>query len=145
MRLSARDGRQELWFDHCIGGRKHMLTPGEERLLSILWPTHAEKGTPSDAPDAFRALADDIGSVALSNTIHSLFKRGFLFSDPDSCDNVLLATVEGFLAPVPLVDQVELTNHCPMQCRFCPRGIPRIVPIYAYYQLAHDLLLPLVK
>jgi radical SAM protein with 4Fe4S-binding SPASM domain len=124
MRLLACDGRQELWFDHCIGGRRHKLTPDEVRLVSVLWPKHAEKGTPSDAPDALRALADEIGSVPLSNVLHSLFGRGFLFSDPTSCDRVLLSTLESFLGPVPLVDQVEITNHCPMQCRFCPRGIP---------------------
>lgn len=124
MWLSGTDGRQELWFEHCIGGRRHQLTPDEVRLVSLLWPRSAGQGTPPDAPDGLRALADDIGPVHLSNGLRSLFERGFLFSDPTSCDQVLLSTVESFLMSVPLVDQIEVTNRCPMRCRFCPRGIP---------------------
>ena len=25
---------------------------------------------------------------------------------------------------MPFVDQIELTNRCPMRCGFCPRGVP---------------------
>lgn len=124
LRLSTNaGGHHELWFDHCIGGRKHKLSATEERVLSVLWPTDATSLSPAVAPAALRALAEEVGPVALSHAVDGLFGRGFLYADPASCDDALFATLRGYLSDRPLIDQVELTNRCPMQCGFCPRGV----------------------
>lgn len=122
--LPSDNGGRELRVDHFIGGKRHTLTPGEMKLVSLLWPESGKTAIPADASGAFHALAEEIGRDALSNALDSLFNRGFLFNDRASCDNVLLSTIDGFFEPVPLIDQIELTNYCPMECHFCPRGIP---------------------
>lgn len=124
MLIETPGGGRELWFDHVIGGRRHRLSPDEERLVTLLWPRRPHETSPPEAPQAFSALNDELGSEAFSRALRGLFERGFLFTDAASCDRILLSTVESFLSPEPLVDQVEITNHCPMACRFCPRGRP---------------------
>ncbi len=124
VRKLGGEGQQELWFDHCVGGLQQTLSTEEEKLLSILWPQFPEENVPENAYDALRTFSDEIGTANLSKAFHRLFERGYLYSDLVSCDKVVLATIESLLQPVPLVDQIELTNYCPMQCRFCPRGVP---------------------
>lgn len=122
--LPTANGGRELRFDHCIGGRSHRLTPEELKLVTLLWPESGKMTIPADTAVAFHTLTEEIGGDALSNILDSLFNRGFLFTDQISCEKVLLSTIESFYEPVPLIDQIELTNYCPMECHFCPRGIP---------------------
>ncbi|MGD8910472.1 MAG: radical SAM/SPASM domain-containing protein [Chromatiales bacterium] len=123
IQVSLDDGRKEIRFDHLICGTQQRLNTDEERLISILWPKGPGESVSPNAFDSLNKLCREIGSIAVSNAFHRLFQIGYLFSDTTACESILLSTMESLLEPVPLVDQVELTNSCPMTCRFCPRGI----------------------
>jgi hypothetical protein len=123
IQASVSKDRKEILFDHLIGGDQQRLNTDEERLISLLWPKAPGESVSPNALESLSTLSSEIGSTALSSAFHHLFQIGYLFSDTAVCESTLLSTMERMLAPVPLVDQVELTNFCPMTCGFCPRGV----------------------
>lgn len=106
-----------LAFDNGIAARVEQLDPVAERLVRALWnPDHAETGVES--------LAAEVGVEAVTGAVERLWNRAMLFDSRESCEAALDDAWEAGTPTLPFVDQVELTNACPMRCGFCPRGIP---------------------
>lgn len=94
------------------GGRRFVESVLEERSAELDEATL----------DLLRALATgkppapaSLGRLAM---LHDL---GLLSSGPDE-DRERLDAALGAPAPAPAIDQIELTNHCPMRCAMCPKG-----------------------
>lgn len=81
---------------------------------------------PGPLPGA--ALHEAVRARGLSCSVHQLRSRlgmlsdfGLLIDRPDQDRLAFLAALDRAL-PAPAIDQVELTNVCPMRCAMCPRG-----------------------
>ncbi len=114
-----------LCFEHAVAGRKLELDPVQVDVVRALWPrTERDGDDPVRREEASRALdeiAERVPPRALAEALVGLMREGVVYQDLEACH----ADVEALLSrvpPVPFLDQVELTNHCPMTCRFCPRG-----------------------
>lgn len=121
---SYRSG-ERLVVEHAVSGRKVALDPVELEILRALWPRPGEEASADRAgEEAERALDELAGRTppeALRAALVELVREGFLCEDLESCH----AQVDRMLAlvpEIPFLDQVELTNRCPMSCGFCPRG-----------------------
>ncbi len=115
LRPFLRDGRTV--FDNAVTGAVEELPPAARDVLAALWdgPTDAAALAPAVAAHGDAAVARALGELASS---------GHVFVDRAQADRALLATLEQRRPRVPFVDQIELTNRCPMRCGFCPRGVP---------------------
>lgn len=109
--------RGRLVIDDCATGTMHRLRGLEERLLRALWP-------PQTSPDELDGLVEQAGFDAVTEAVTSLLERGLLAESVDEARARFRQLLESKCPPVPFVDQVELTNNCPMRCRYCPRGTP---------------------
>ncbi len=110
------DAGQRL-YDNGVTGRVERLRPLEEAVVRALW----------EEPTAEAALAELCASHsrgAVRDALLQLYEKAVVFADQDSCDQLLGHLRDARLPKVPFVDQIELTNRCPMRCRFCPRGVP---------------------
>jgi len=58
-------------------------------------------------------------AVRRVGTLHQL---GLIHSSPDMDAASLRSALEGDVLDLPIIDQVELTNVCPMSCLMCPTG-----------------------
>lgn len=106
-----------LAFDNGIAARIEKVDPVAERLVRALW-------NPARAEAEVESLAAEVGVEAVTNAVEQLWNRAMLFDSPEACEAALDDAWEAGVPTVPFVDQVELTNACPMRCGFCPRGIP---------------------
>ncbi len=98
-------------------GEVHAPSAPQAAVLRALWPGRED-------PAALAAAAAAHGDAAVSEALVALVDRGLAFADRAECDRHIDRALERGLAPVPFIDQIELTNVCPMRCGFCPRGTP---------------------
>lgn len=109
--------RGQLVIDDCAAGRIHALQPLEARLLRALWP-------PGASSSQLDAIVEEAGLEPVTGALTGLLDRGLLAESAEHAWMRFRLTLESGCPSVPFVDQVELTNACPMRCRFCPRGTP---------------------
>lgn len=110
------DAGQRL-YDNGVTGRTERLAPLEEAVVRALW----------DEATAESALADLVAGssrAAVRDTLLKLYERALVFDSHASCHALLAHLRDAHFPKVPFIDQIELTNRCPMRCRFCPRGVP---------------------
>lgn len=103
-------------LDRAAYGRHESLSELELDVLGAYWP-------PQPDPNAWARVVATHGQDQAERAAMDLAGRRLLLPDARTDDEVLDASLDEGLQPVPFVDQVELTNHCPMKCGFCPRGI----------------------
>lgn len=116
LRVAGR-GNERLVVDNCISGRTHGLSAVEQRVLRALWPPAL------DAESQLAQLRAEVGDAVLEAALSDLTRAQLIFASPEACEAAFVEAVSRHVPDVPLVDQVELTTHCPMRCGFCPRGI----------------------
>jgi radical SAM protein with 4Fe4S-binding SPASM domain len=107
----------ELFIDNGMTSRKERLTAMEREIVRALWDRDS-------AAEEMATLVAVREERSLLEALESLVSRGMVFPDEATEDHLFDQLLEGSCPPVPFVDQIELTNHCPMRCSFCPRGIP---------------------
>lgn len=110
-----RDG-DRVMLDHPACGKHVALSELELDVLSAYWPPR-----PDDR--SWAALVDRHGEVVAERAVMDLAGERVLVPDRATDEAALDEALERGMPPVPFVDQVELTNHCPMTCGFCPRGV----------------------
>ena len=115
LRPFRRDGA--LLFDNAVTGTLAPLPPIAGEVLAALWD-------PPTASANLDALDARHGIDTIRAAMRQLGGDGYLFGERAEADHALQGTLERGRPPVPFVDQIELTNRCPMRCGFCPRGIP---------------------
>lgn len=94
---------------------------GERRFAeSVLDERSVELDPP--ALDLVRILSKE-GPIppALAGRLPMLLDQGMAVLSAEA-DEQKLAAAHGEPAAEPVVDQLELTNHCPMTCAMCPKG-----------------------
>ena len=104
-------------YDNGITGRLERLTPLEEAVVGALW----------EEANAESALADLVAACsrdAVRDAVLRLYERALVFDSHASCQALFAHLRDAHCPSVPFIDQIELTNRCPMRCRFCPRGVP---------------------
>ncbi len=106
-----------LRIDNGMLGRVHSVDPLECEIVRALWDGDA-------SADQLDPIAEREGVEVLSRAIESLLAQGILFGSHKQCDEAFDRALVSGCPEVPFLDQVELTNVCPMRCRFCPRGVP---------------------
>lgn len=104
-------------IDNGVTGRVERLDPLCAQVLRALWRE-------DEAEAALRALGQVHGLPAIEAALADLWDRAMLFESRAACDALYDQVLAAGLQPVPFIDQVELTNRCPMRCGFCPRGVP---------------------
>ncbi len=103
-------------IDQAAEGRRQLLTTLELDVLSAYWPPAADEA-------AWQRIVDQHGQTRAEQVVMDLAGRRVLVPDAATDEAVLDSALTEGLRPAPFVDQVELTNHCPMKCGFCPRGV----------------------
>jgi hypothetical protein len=103
-------------IDNGITARRFRPGPLDLRVVRALWSA-------DEAERELATLAAEVGEEDLLAALSRLVAEGLVFPDLESCDAVFDQVLEASKPPVPFIDQVELTNRCPMRCRFCPRGV----------------------
>ena len=103
-------------LDRAAYGHHEPLSAIELDVLGAYWP-------PQPDAEAWARVADVWERDDAERAVMDLAGRRILVPDRETDEAVLDAALDEGLRPVPFVDQVELTNHCPMKCGFCPRGI----------------------
>ncbi|MBI5535265.1 MAG: SPASM domain-containing protein [Deltaproteobacteria bacterium] len=113
LRPVVEDGR--LALDHAVAGTVHRLSPLQESIVRMLWDPSAMSG--------LDALVAREGTDAVADALAGLLGDGVLFPDLEQCEAWIDSKLVQGCPSVPFVDQIELTNTCPMRCQFCPRGV----------------------
>jgi radical SAM protein with 4Fe4S-binding SPASM domain len=108
-----------LAIDDGIGG-VHEPGAAQRDVIGALWPGREDEA-------ALARAAATHGDAGVSDALVDLVDRGLAFATRADADRALDAALERGLEPVPFVDQIELTNVCPMRCGFCPRGTPGVM------------------
>jgi len=108
---------ESLVFDDGIRGAPCEVGPLEVEVLRALWDDRTAGAAMTD-------LVAHRGRDAVVDAIGALVDQQLVFETHDQARAAFRAALEHRLVEVPFVDQVELTNICPMRCRFCPRGVP---------------------
>ncbi len=106
-----------LAFDNGITESLERLSPLQEEVVRALWH-------PMAGPTRMRDLYSQYGQQAVDDVLDDLERLHMVFPSRDECITLFHRFLETSTAELPFVDQVELTNICPMHCRFCPRGVP---------------------
>ena len=104
-------------YDNGITGRVERLEPLPEAAVRVLW----EQAT---AEAGLAELVHSHGQGAVHAALMQLYERALVFDSDASCHQLFGHLRDAHCPQVPFVDQIELTNRCPMRCRFCPRGVP---------------------
>lgn len=112
-----RDDSGQRLYDNGVTGRVERLQPLQEAVVAALWEE-------STAEAALAALCASHSRQAVQEALLQLYERAMVFADQESCDQLLAHLRDAHRPQVPFIDQIELTNRCPMRCRFCPRGVP---------------------
>lgn len=115
LRPFLQDG--QVLYDNGITSTVDRLEPVEDEIVRALWGG----GEPMEK---LAGLAETHGLESLAAAMDRLMEREILFGDQAQCEGALDEHRSRGLPRVPFLDQVELTNHCPFKCGFCPRGIP---------------------
>ena len=108
-----------LHVDDPIRGQSE-LSQAEADTLSALWDRTV-------APQRLEALLAQEGEDHAATQLRALSDKGLLFASDEASEHALRHALESSLPDMPFVDQVELTNICPMRCGFCPRGTPGLM------------------
>lgn len=103
-------------FDNGVTGALESVSAVEADVIRALWE-------PLVAQMKLARLRSKHGP-ALGEAIEALRARHMVFDDVRQCDAFFDAVLDQNVPAVPFVDQIELTNLCPMRCAFCPRGVP---------------------
>jgi hypothetical protein len=111
------DERGELVFDNGVTGQLERLGPLEQAIVEALWDDDA-------APERLSHLVAVHGQAAVQPAILSLYERALVFESHAAADALRDELLDARCPSVPFLDQIELTNRCPMRCGFCPRGVP---------------------
>jgi radical SAM protein with 4Fe4S-binding SPASM domain len=104
-------------FDNGVLERVERVTDLQQRVLRALWE-------PLTAAVGYQRLLTAEGAAAVREAVDDLRARAMLFDSRADCDAFYDRMQDERCPRVPFVDQVELTNVCPMRCGFCPRGVP---------------------
>lgn len=111
------DGQGERVLDNGVTGQRERLSPLELLIVEALWDDGA-------APERLSAVVAAHGQAAVQPAILSLYERAVIFESHAAADALLDQLLDARCPSVPFLDQIELTNRCPMRCGFCPRGVP---------------------
>jgi radical SAM protein with 4Fe4S-binding SPASM domain len=114
------DATGQRLYDNGITGRVEHLPPLQEAVVRALWDQ-------STAEAALTELLQSHPRSAVRDALMQLYERALVFDSHASCHKLFYHFRDARLPRVPFVDQVELTNRCPMRCRFCPRGVPGVM------------------
>jgi len=117
----------ELLYDNGVTGRVERLSALEDALIRSLWTSSdcEPDAAPDDAAEAkLAALLAQHGASAVKDALLGLYGRALVFESRAAGDALFRELRAGRCPDVPFVDQIELTNRCPMRCGFCPRGVP---------------------
>ena len=104
-------------YDNGVTGRVEQVDALEDALLQALWDEDT-------AEAALLPLLLTHGQAAVQAALLALHGRALLFERHADADELWRQMRTRGCPDVPFVDQVELTNRCPMHCPFCPRGVP---------------------
>lgn len=104
-------------YDNGVTGRVERLSPLEDAVVEALWQ-------PETAEASLAELLMRHKREVVQAALLSLYQRAIIFESPAACDALYRRLRDAGCPAVPFVDQIELTNRCPMRCGFCPRGIP---------------------
>lgn len=115
LRPVLRDG--VVLYDNGLTGALEMLSPTEDQVVRALWIA-------SSAPLRFYELCAERGEETIRRAVAGLRRRLFVFRSREECDQIFDQLLDATLPETPFIDQIELTNRCPMRCGFCPRGVP---------------------
>lgn len=115
----VRDG-DALCIDDPVRGHMEPVTQAQGEILAALWDGER-------AADQLSTLLAHTGESAVAESLAALGKKGWLYPSEAAVEHTLRHSLETALPDVPFVDQVELTNLCPMRCGFCPRGTPGLM------------------
>lgn len=115
LRPVLRDGL--VMYDNGLNGELVLPSPLEDELVRALW-------LPVTAEARFQALCEQHGVEPVERALGRLRSTWMLFRSREECEQLYDELLDAGLPDVPFVDQIELTNRCPMRCGFCPRGIP---------------------
>jgi MoaA/NifB/PqqE/SkfB family radical SAM enzyme len=107
----------ELLYDNGITEGRERLAPLEHQVVRALWD-------PIAGPLDLQQLYGQHGRDAVRQSLEALRRKWMIFSSREQCDQALDTAMGVNVPEPPFVDQVELTNACPMSCGFCPRGVP---------------------
>jgi radical SAM protein with 4Fe4S-binding SPASM domain len=106
-----------LRIDNGITSGVETLTPLQADVLRALWD-------PAKARANLEALfADAEDDEPILDALAQLNAAALVFEDEAACEAIYDRALDAAVQPLPFIDQVELTNICPMKCQFCPRGI----------------------
>ena len=106
----------ELVYDNGVTEGRERLSPLEHQVVRALWD-------PVAGPIDLQDLYAQHGRELVRQSLEALRRRAMIFSSRQQCDQALDTAMGVNVPEPPFVDQVELTNACPMRCGFCPRGI----------------------
>ena len=106
---------EELVVDNGVTGRKERLAGLERDVVIALWDRDS-------AGAKVARLVETRGQGPVFDTLTQLSNKAMVFPDDEAGELLFDQLLEGSCPSRPFVDQIELTNHCPMRCRFCPRG-----------------------
>ena len=118
LRPFRREGR--LWFDNPVTGQKITLEPLQEEILRALWTPES----PEYADNRLEMLLNEAGIAPFTDGLRQLLQQMMISPHSESFEHALNLSLDSGCPAAPYVEQVELTNTCPMRCRFCPRGVP---------------------
>lgn len=105
-----------LYVDDAISGSRTALPGLQEQIVKALWQ-------PLAAPAQLRRLIRTYGQASVDAAISALIQQNILFNSLESCERHTDHILSINRPSIPYIDQIELTNPCPMHCTFCPRGI----------------------
>jgi len=114
LRSVLRDGM--VMYDNGITGELVLPSPLEDEVIRALW-------MPPNAEIRFVHLCEQRGTDAVLQAVGRLVRDRMVFSSAEQCEDLFDEVLDRGLPDTPFIDQIELTNRCPMTCGFCPRGV----------------------
>lgn len=111
------DEAGQLLYDNGVTGRTERLDALEAAIVRALWEEAA-------AESALTELVAQHSQRPVRDALMRLYERALVFDSHASCHALFAHLRDAHCPQVPFLDQIELTNRCPMRCRFCPRGVP---------------------
>lgn len=111
------DEQGERVVDNGVTGQAERLSALELSVLEALWDEAV-------AEAELAALVARQTAPAVQQAILELYRRALIFESHAAADRMLAELRDAQCPELPFLDQIELTNRCPMRCGFCPRGVP---------------------
>ena len=104
----------------------------EARILRILWDHRDSR----PAGERLRSAGMEESDAKLRAMLERLLEGGYLvYHGADELKEYFKA-IEADIPVLPQIDQVELTNACPLECVYCPRGLGKMKRRVGYLDLA---------